>query len=703
MPNEPEMRLAYYDAVLSVSEKAINAGFDRMLASKGVEKETMEFTIDEEFEKSFKADIGRPQISFLKDTSSLAKMTFAIPKGTYNGGTQLRRGQPEKITKELKDKSLAFNVDVSGIKHDHFTDESFQVEALYLEFTKVRNIHTGNLGLDLGDLGDVPAIVQGVVEKLQKETNDPNKRLFLGGVQVPKVGNTTGPMRPTAAKFRTTTAERNGVSSGELNFLLMMNHRDLPEDATAGIFNGLWTTEKNDAALVLSDYLLLELIALKILKDNYPNASFTLTRGKGDAGSSIKLNKAVEINKGGDNYCTLETCHAFVNDKGQVQIDIRLGRWESCKIGDVDFSLIKVKITKKQSFFIKMQFDKNGDLAPEVEEGKVEELPLEFEGNLGVNSRQDVVKWVAAPLAPAMRVLMHLVTIAAALIKSATTNKMMLDDFRSTFRGAIDAMHMAIMLPGAPVFKFDNPRMVGRQLVVGANYIELPKLRQGECEPFEIGPHPALTALDENPRMQSPRKLIGEVAVPFRMVHDELLDGSQASKMPYYVLRREQYWDCVFNHRFTGIPESKEVKFERRKTETSNTRETKGFNFGVETEANLSAYEQSFKTTLKYEQRFEQVFETTRGTETTNTVTQQVTIPEGQPFAVAVYLLVDRYVLSRNDPTRSQVASWEDRLERFRHDVIFPADRRWPDKSSSGGSPAGAPNIGAVDNILGNT
>lgn len=86
-----------------------------------------------------------------------------------------------------------------------------------------------------------------------------------------------------------------------------------------------------------------------------------------------------------------------------------------------------------------------------------------------------------------------------------------------------------------------------------------PKLEPGDYEPGAIPEVPRLQGFDRHPPERSPLYLIGETSLPATLVHDpdqpDVVLRVRAN--PYYILRREQYWDrtrcsggdpCLYEH-----------------------------------------------------------------------------------------------------------------------------------------------------------
>ncbi len=696
--------LLYYDAVVAVSGKAINHGFQRLFDEDKLHDE-FKFDVDRKHGKKFNAKIGLPTLSFISDNPYLAKITFDIPEGRYLAGKEWNNEteQLDEISYDLKNKSLAFNVDLKRIRYPHFQDKKFLVEELYLEFTKFKNIDTKYFGLDVGDLIDVGEIVNGLVQALQKEAifsaNDPTTtlekrlkdkkgapivsqsgdRLFLGRVTVPKVRGTEGSLRPTSADFSVTTADRakdgkDGKSRSELNFLLMMNQRDLPKDKRAGIFNSLWNgspQKSHDATLVLSDYMLLEGLALPIVKKVHPKGDFTIKRGDDQNPARLRLKKELD-----QKDIRVNKCEAFINESSQIQIEFIYEKIDKIQIGKVDLSIVEVIIKKGQTCYISWKLNADGDIVLSLDDKTLKDYPPEVKGNFGVNKIEDIVKYIVAPNLEAYYLL----------IKSGIVDPIILNNFRDRFTVMIGDMHLAIELPGNPVFEFSNPHMQGRTLVVDADFIPLPKLRKAETKPFQIQGFPKIQGFGGDLKGSNPKtkpELIGETIISFRYVNDKEYEGLQAKKMPYYILSREQYWNRLTYFSFTG--KSEETNTERyslRTSKESNKEMEQTVHMEITMKAGLEfkgfspEVSGSIARTLRIDTSLRNEIEETKDYERTTTYNSSQ-----DPCIVATWTLIDRYTLMRNDEDRSVVGQWE-----YVHEDYLARDLYPPPATSIGES-----------------
>ena len=86
-----------------------------------------------------------------------------------------------------------------------------------------------------------------------------------------------------------------------------------------------------------------------------------------------------------------------------------------------------------------------------------------------------------------------------------------------------------------------------------------PTLEKGDYDPGQIPEIPRLTGFDRHPPERSPFYLIGETILPATIVRDPGLPDMvhRVETNPYYILRREQYWDrtqcsggdpCLYEH-----------------------------------------------------------------------------------------------------------------------------------------------------------
>ncbi len=113
-----------------------------------------------------------------------------------------------------------------------------------------------------------------------------------------------------------------------------------------------------------------------------------------------------------------------------------------------------------------------------------------------------------------------------------------------------------------------------------------PQLQSGK-DPGQIGDIPRVTDIDKMPPEQSTAEVIGEIAVPSALVHDGRFSNKliQFQRSPYYILRREEYWDRTGDNGYYhdhGEGEQRTKKVELFYQVTIEATETEEKTFGVE-------------------------------------------------------------------------------------------------------------------------
>ena len=200
-----------------------------------------------------------------------------------------------------------------------------------------------------------------------------------------------------------------------------------------------------------------------------------------------------------------------------------------------------------------------------------------------------------------------------------------------------------------------------------------PTVTPGQYTPGQIPDVPRVAAFGQPPPERSVPYAIGEVLVPGVAVGDPAFSGkvAQVENSPYYVLRREQYWDRSGGRGYyydiegagattfrdlvkVGFSETQQASIER--TLQLQISDGGDFKFGIKeptTGAEVGAT-LSVKRQITDGLKVTESTSTTRMTEETREVT--VTMPAGRHVRVW-WALVDRYSLRRYDG--SPVNQWE--------------------------------------------
>ncbi|MFN2135985.1 MAG: hypothetical protein ACK2UK_08535 [Candidatus Promineifilaceae bacterium] len=210
----------------------------------------------------------------------------------------------------------------------------------------------------------------------------------------------------------------------------------------------------------------------------------------------------------------------------------------------------------------------------------------------------------------------------------------------------------------------DQKRQQFRLLAV--NERAKPVLEQGQYQPGQIPDVPRLAGYGQHPPEQSPVYFIAETILPATIVHDAGLPDMvlRVQVSPYYILRREQYWDrtrcsggdpCLYEHdghttkhyetEITYGYSSEHARSMEQATSTKLDFEGK-FVFGDKTFAIKTTMQRELKVAESTKTKYE---ESTRAKTTLD-------IPK-ERFIVCNWVLVNRYTLLNMN--REEVDRWD--------------------------------------------
>jgi hypothetical protein len=200
-----------------------------------------------------------------------------------------------------------------------------------------------------------------------------------------------------------------------------------------------------------------------------------------------------------------------------------------------------------------------------------------------------------------------------------------------------------------------------------------PPLEKGETGPGEIGDTPRIVSFEGDLPAQSEVHLISETHLPATVVQDaEFSDVTvQVERTPYYILRREQFWDRSGDRGFSRYHAGKtEEVFERTfrylvtNTAGRSSETVLGLEFGVK-----GGYSRMSKSagsiSLELSTKISRELKTTEYQE--GTIERELsylyrqTFPVGEPFRLVAWTLVDRYTVMRTE--RTPIAVWEVALD----------------------------------------
>lgn len=195
-----------------------------------------------------------------------------------------------------------------------------------------------------------------------------------------------------------------------------------------------------------------------------------------------------------------------------------------------------------------------------------------------------------------------------------------------------------------------------------------PKPAQGQFQPGEIEDVPRLTAFGHLPPEHSPYSLIGEAVIPAVYVGDPQYSDriAQVENNPYYLLRREQFWDRSPGRGFyrehdgsTSITERVTIKIGVSETTATSIHKTLGIEVSASGGFNFRGAAINMGTKISAELKVSQSSESKRMEERTHE--EKVEFPQGRRFVQSLWTMVDRYTLKRMD--HSVLSVWEIALD----------------------------------------
>lgn len=174
----------------------------------------------------------------------------------------------------------------------------------------------------------------------------------------------------------------------------------------------------------------------------------------------------------------------------------------------------------------------------------------------------------------------------------------------------------------------------------------LPTVQKGEYNANAI-PSPPIPDENGNVESSSKRYLIGESLTPFYMVNDPERDiQNQIQNTPYYVMRREQYWNLI-HQLVTDASSSGTETFEYEYGVTESTNLSIQDTMGI-TITQTSGFDYvigSSSVTSSFTEELEVAFDESGTQSTISTTTTSYNITEGEPMTYCSWQLVDVYTL----------------------------------------------------------
>ncbi|MCW5699726.1 MAG: hypothetical protein KIT00_07785, partial [Rhodospirillales bacterium] len=214
------------------------------------------------------------------------------------------------------------------------------------------------------------------------------------------------------------------------------------------------------------------------------------------------------------------------------------------------------------------------------------------------------------------------------------------------------------------------------------NAREKPKVVSGR-EPGQIGDVPRLKSVEDIPLETTEPSLIAETPLPATVVDDPDFSSKlvQVERTPYYILRREQFWDRTGDRGFmighSGTTEDKterSIRYLVTNTQGRSSETTLGFQFSVKggysRKLPVSTVSVELSTTISQQIKTREHSE--QQTQKEDLFVYTRTFPKGPPIKIVGWTLVDRYSIVRMDGTL--IAQWEVALSNNTIVDGFPRD-----------------------------
>jgi hypothetical protein len=191
-----------------------------------------------------------------------------------------------------------------------------------------------------------------------------------------------------------------------------------------------------------------------------------------------------------------------------------------------------------------------------------------------------------------------------------------------------------------------------------------PQLQPGENEPGAIGDVPRITGFGMIPPERTNARLIAETLIPAVYVQQDPAYSDrvqQVARNPYYILRREQYWDRsgdrggYYEHDgYREFTKSVTVQFGFSQTSAKSVEDTLGVKVSASGEFTYGGATAALSSEMSRELKVQTSQETQVTSERTETF--EVKFPKDR-FAYALWSMVDHYLLLNMQ--RKLVREWE--------------------------------------------
>lgn len=217
-----------------------------------------------------------------------------------------------------------------------------------------------------------------------------------------------------------------------------------------------------------------------------------------------------------------------------------------------------------------------------------------------------------------------------------------------------------------PLLRNDADKKYQRFKLVPVDEKQPPGVEEGQYAPGAIPEIPRIQRFSQHPPERSPAYLIGETILPATLVDDPGLPDIvvRVRRNPYYILRREQYWDrtqcsggdpCLYEHDgYTTKHYETEITYGYSQSHAQSMAQKTGFKVSANGKVVFNpTVSGSLSTTI---QRELQVQESTT-TEYKESIREMATLDiPAEHFIVCNWVLVNRYTLLNMQ--REEVSRW---------------------------------------------
>ena len=710
------LRLTTCDAVIAIPENILVSSI-QSLFNQEVLKEEIKIAIgDPKRKKHFEATFGVPKIKFQYNSQHgpRALMSFPVISGGYYGGKVIETDDEgnDKIVEVKKSwagKNLSYEVPLNTEIHA-FHDRELTIQAIYLELTQAKNVDFEQLGLDPdegaeleADLGKTFAYsLQHAFPKTRFDAKDQPPRLFIGKVDIPQVSDTSGPLHPKTSRHSITMGE----PTNEFDFMLYIYDKDDPRLASSTFFtfSTPWAGEKispeSDSVLVLSQSIVIEQLIKPVLIDKVLAKNDKLHKNletrpleKGSDIVKVVLEPTPDPSKKDVLVTSLEAyVRGDVHSKSSL-LDIT---FEAKKIESLDLkskldflpdwvplpdlSAINVIVGQRHHIIAELEIVEGERFNIKQTTKSKENLDPEFELNFQGHWYENILKVVMLLIAP---IFMIIATVADFLIEGLLDSANM-EGLGQNLSQGVNDLADKVDLPGATIFKYGDPHFKDGNLIFDGKRIQLPDIRTTSNKPFHaVGMPPEIMSLKDLPVEKTEAVFLGEAPINHQNVNDPALGANQAKLSPYYILRREQYWERGDIKRRSGLDQQTielsatvgvSEETEKRMSDTLHMSMTangglefKGANIGVE-------------ASISRELQLETTRRVSASKEETHTENVEFPSTDAKPYIVALWVLVDRFSLRRMD--NEEIDSYTIRYKNHIVEMGFPA-MEWRSEENS--------------------